>query len=154
MPRGMSAPSAVRKLAVGGLIDAALVDCSAMGESSRPSLSMAQELIAQLVDARGARWVQLIEPPRSWLVCVRAQMRWRDRKSTRLNSSHVAISYAVFCWKKKRTLCKATYKKTVSTTFSSKVSFNLYYIIEFIERIACISCTIDPVNDPHSHIYT
>src|SRR5690625_5669260 len=24
-----------------------------------------------------------------------------DRKSTRLNSSHVAISYAVFCWKKK-----------------------------------------------------
>src|SRR5690625_5376988 len=25
-----------------------------------------------------------------------------DRKSTRLNSSHVAISYAVFCWKKKR----------------------------------------------------
>src|SRR5690625_6846106 len=26
----------------------------------------------------------------------------RDRKSTRLNSSHVAISYAVFCLKKKR----------------------------------------------------
>src|SRR5437660_9076537 len=25
----------------------------------------------------------------------------RDRKSTRLNSSHVAISYAVFCLKKK-----------------------------------------------------
>src|SRR5690554_7428023 len=27
-----------------------------------------------------------------------------DRKSTRLNSSHVRISYAVFCLKKKRTL--------------------------------------------------
>src|SRR5690625_5357082 len=27
----------------------------------------------------------------------------RDRKSTRLNSSHVAISYAVFCLKKKNT---------------------------------------------------
>src|SRR5690625_2737049 len=27
----------------------------------------------------------------------------KDRKSTRLNSSHVAISYAVFCLKKKRT---------------------------------------------------
>src|SRR5690554_7272374 len=26
---------------------------------------------------------------------------WRDRKSTRLNSSHVRISYAVFCLKKK-----------------------------------------------------
>src|SRR6266513_4628296 len=28
--------------------------------------------------------------------------RRRDRKSTRLNSSHVSISYAVFCLKKKR----------------------------------------------------
>src|SRR5690606_5887613 len=28
--------------------------------------------------------------------------RARDRKSTRLNSSHVKISYAVFCLKKKR----------------------------------------------------
>src|SRR5690625_5533077 len=27
-----------------------------------------------------------------------------DRKSTRLNSSHVAISYAVFCLKKKNTI--------------------------------------------------
>src|SRR5437870_10733743 len=27
----------------------------------------------------------------------------KDRKSTRLNSSHVAISYAVFCLKKKKT---------------------------------------------------
>src|SRR5690625_5581827 len=32
------------------------------------------------------------------LVCTFAN---RDRKSTRLNSSHVAISYAVFCLKKK-----------------------------------------------------
>src|SRR5439155_23028616 len=32
-----------------------------------------------------------------------ADRRWlRDRKSTRLNSSHVAISYAVFCLKKKK----------------------------------------------------
>src|SRR5207249_5025704 len=28
---------------------------------------------------------------------------WPDRKSTRLNSSHVSISYAVFCLKKKKT---------------------------------------------------
>src|SRR5699024_11301807 len=27
--------------------------------------------------------------------------RWLDRKSTRLNSSHVSTSYAVFCLKKK-----------------------------------------------------
>src|SRR5690625_5619181 len=31
-----------------------------------------------------------------------------DRKSTRLNSSHVANSYAVFCLKKKKTLEKCT----------------------------------------------
>src|ERR1039457_5112446 len=28
---------------------------------------------------------------------------WIDRKSTRLNSSHLVISYAVFCLKKKKT---------------------------------------------------
>src|SRR5690606_42025922 len=33
-----------------------------------------------------------------------------DRKSTRLNSSHVKISYAVFCLKKKKK--KPTYKTT------------------------------------------
>src|SRR5690625_6692600 len=30
------------------------------------------------------------------------QISQKDRKSTRLNSSHVAISYAVFCLKKKK----------------------------------------------------
>src|SRR5690625_5647545 len=34
---------------------------------------------------------------------VDAARRDPDRKSTRLNSSHVAISYAVFCLKKKKT---------------------------------------------------
>src|SRR5437870_9639177 len=33
---------------------------------------------------------------------LRAAALRRDRKSTRLNSSHVAISYAVFCLKKKK----------------------------------------------------
>src|SRR5207249_8351802 len=32
----------------------------------------------------------------------RPRLRSRDRKSTRLNSSHVSISYAVFCLKKKK----------------------------------------------------
>src|SRR3712207_7017863 len=32
----------------------------------------------------------------------------RDRKSTRLNSSHANISYAVFCLKKKKTTNKRT----------------------------------------------
>src|SRR5699024_11971838 len=33
---------------------------------------------------------------------VQAEVNERDRKSTRLNSSHVSISYAVFCLKKKK----------------------------------------------------
>src|SRR5207249_8207918 len=33
----------------------------------------------------------------------------RDRKSTRLNSSHVSISYAVFCLKKKKNTYKTAY---------------------------------------------
>src|SRR5690348_17919372 len=32
--------------------------------------------------------------------------RLRDRKSTRLNSSHPSISYAVFCLKKKKTILR------------------------------------------------
>src|SRR2546422_6966770 len=32
-----------------------------------------------------------------------------DRKSTRLNSSHGYISYAVFCLKKKKSMCMSSY---------------------------------------------
>src|SRR2546429_7217670 len=42
----------------------------------------------------------------------------RDRKSTRLNSSHGYISYAVFCLKKKnntRTMCKHIQHETSDT---------------------------------------
>src|SRR5690625_6863064 len=35
----------------------------------------------------------------------------KDRKSTRLNSSHVAISYAVFCLKKKTETNKKKYQR-------------------------------------------
>src|SRR6266571_4359328 len=36
----------------------------------------------------------------------------RDRKSTRLNSSHMSISYAVFCLKKKKTTLPQAQKET------------------------------------------
>src|SRR5690606_41089517 len=38
----------------------------------------------------------------------------RDRKSTRLNSSHVKISYAVFCLKKKKKCKKQTRRRKVT----------------------------------------
>src|SRR2546422_3843922 len=47
----------------------------------------------------------------------------RDRKSTRLNSSHGYISYAVFCLKKKKMKQRALYasrKKDTITTYHSR----------------------------------
>src|SRR5207249_9764335 len=52
--------------------------------------------IAALVATAGPRWLEAraFGLAAAWLSL--------DRKSTRLNSSHVSISYAVFCLKKKR----------------------------------------------------
>src|SRR5256885_16645467 len=36
--------------------------------------------------------------------CAKFPAHYADRKSTRLNSSHLVISYAVFCLKKKKTI--------------------------------------------------
>src|SRR3712207_8882496 len=48
--------------------------------------------------ARGGRDVACVDVD---VLRIRAFARPRDRKSTRLNSSHANISYAVFCLKKK-----------------------------------------------------
>src|SRR5690349_22202126 len=52
---------------------------------------------------------------------IRREGRPRDRKSTRLNSSHVEISYAVFCLKKKKKkeICRLT--KTIEGTSLSSI---------------------------------
>src|SRR5947207_4506273 len=54
---------------------------------------------------------RVVLTPRCW------RRRWQqcmaqDRKSTRLNSSHTVISYAVFCLKKKKTDKNEDRKKT------------------------------------------
>src|SRR5256885_11770440 len=46
--------------------------------------------------------VQRVPPPRARAARVSRPPAERDRKSTRLNSSHLVISYAVFCLKKKK----------------------------------------------------
>src|SRR5437870_9699901 len=56
--------------------------------STTAALALGDALAVALLDARGFDEQDF----------ARAQ----DRKSTRLNSSHVAISYAVFCLKKKK----------------------------------------------------
>src|SRR5438309_11631633 len=47
---------------------------------------------------RSTDWIEFLQQTEE----IRSS-RSRDRKSTRLNSSHSSISYAVFCLKKKRT---------------------------------------------------
>src|SRR2546427_9609706 len=58
------------------------------------------------------RWLVRVSAPGLWHQATRpldgvfvrlAVCAQRDRKSTRLNSSHSQISYAVFCLKKKKT---------------------------------------------------
>src|SRR2546426_3225107 len=46
----------------------------------------------------------------------------RDRKSTRLNSSHLVISYAVFCLKKKKKKTLSTRRTAASTVAPSTTS--------------------------------
>src|SRR5438105_11167689 len=76
------------------------------------------------VPSRETRWICLNPPSkRRGVVAVLEKIRssccvqttalvQEDRKSTRLNSSHEWISYAVFCLKKK----KKTHRKTPDTT--------------------------------------
>src|SRR5690625_3571041 len=55
---------------------------------------------------RNSMNLQLLTKPQCHLCAAARQTmddeQQQDRKSTRLNSSHVAISYAVFCLKKKK----------------------------------------------------
>src|SRR5476649_3057870 len=52
--------------------------------------------------------------------CRRPRRGRRDRKSTRLNSSHTVISYAVFCLKKKKNKHKNVIKQKKQKTKQNK----------------------------------
>src|SRR5215813_3135744 len=54
--------------------------------------------------------------PRPCRTPPRTRWCWGDRKSTRLNSSHVRISYAVFCLKKKKKKAWQHSKKRILET--------------------------------------
>src|SRR5256885_11706250 len=53
---------------------------------------------------------------------VRGYFQRRDRKSTRLNSSHLVISYAVFCLKKKKKTTKPPNSYTTLATIATMIS--------------------------------
>src|SRR5690349_23171075 len=63
---------------------------------------------------------------------VPAALGLQDRKSTRLNSSHVEISYAVFCLKKKNITLLSTKTSTLSHILLQPQS--IYYKLLTISR--------------------
>src|SRR5688572_31822562 len=65
---------------------------------------------------------------------IRRSHHFGDRKSTRLNSSHSQISYAVFCLKKKIETITTRSHSTTSPTLLSRASLPLLY-----EADACIT---------------
>src|SRR3712207_8152371 len=77
----------------------------AQAAESTPRLAHASHHSAPREGRAGSRW--LADIPRSWRgnrnqrSDSASSQPLKDRKSTRLNSSHANISYAVFCLKKK-----------------------------------------------------
>src|SRR5205814_9467989 len=70
------------------------------GDRERPSVSV-QRFHGPLIAMLALRWARpLIREGASIDLALAAV--GEDRKSTRLNSSHLGISYAVFCLKKKK----------------------------------------------------
>src|SRR5690349_23524889 len=68
----------------------------------------------QIAVQRGNRpAVQLLQRHRTVDPSRRRHLLGIDRKSTRLNSSHVEISYAVFCLKKKKKIKERRLKNTI-----------------------------------------
>src|SRR5690625_6076644 len=65
-----------------------------LGTDHQRRLGLTHEDVGGGVDGLGVTGAQQLAEP--------AAQPGQDRKSTRLNSSHVAISYAVFCLKKKK----------------------------------------------------
>src|SRR5438309_3432730 len=70
--------------------------------------SPSRKLIASLTEGNMAKRILVLS------ASVGAD-RTRDRKSTRLNSSHSSISYAVFCLKKKKQKKQIKHKTTATT---------------------------------------
>src|SRR5690349_22552871 len=84
------------------------------------------------------RSVERDEPRLAWCqpLCLRRQLGI-DRKSTRLNSSHVEISYAVFCLKKKKKKKnkKATTNYCLNTLYCKNLSTHRYPMMFLVDHV-------------------
>src|SRR5690625_6524944 len=89
---------------IGGLVTGPM---TGIYSASKFALEGFSESLAQEAAHFGVH-VSIVEPGGYWtnlylkMGHTKQKVEYKDRKSTRLNSSHVAISYAVFCLKKKK----------------------------------------------------
>src|SRR5437773_7836999 len=86
-----------------------------LARRGEPFVTLSRAIVGQQISVKAAQsvWDKVClcagaVTPQSVLARKRSELRAcglseRDRKSTRLNSSHITISYAVFCLKKKKT---------------------------------------------------
>src|SRR2546430_5345008 len=87
-----------------------------------PEQPLPESRLAQTVE-RGRRQHEQHKHEHAHILSARFRQSGKDRKSTRLNSSHSQISYAVFCLKKKKTsrnACTYSYMATVALASSSR----------------------------------
>src|SRR5206468_1747617 len=84
-------------------------------------LFLGQTASRDVAEQKGVVCIQLFDGGRN-----------QDRKSTRLNSSHDQISYAVFCLKKK--------KKIHITHIKLTANIHINYYIYILCHLQCITC--------------
>src|SRR5256885_6585775 len=82
-------------------------------------------LFRSAVVAGSGHWL-MEERPAETVALIRTFLE--DRKSTRLNSSHLVISYAVFCLKKKKKIIKNK-TKSIHTTIATPIGEYSLYVI-------------------------
>src|SRR3712207_6874310 len=103
----------------GGGVRPPALSPGAASEEWRRAASVREILIVELLGGLGDVLISLqaIQAlarsyPKARLTVLTFSPGGEDRKSTRLNSSHANISYAVFCLKKKKSTTSITYHNT------------------------------------------
>src|SRR5690242_21288998 len=80
---------------------------------------------------RSQGFIKFSRPEDLTLQPVRLSALFEDRKSTRLNSSHMSISYAVFCLKKKKSNINHTSHRMSYTNLHPPTATNCPFLSTF-----------------------
>src|SRR5438874_2947967 len=97
----------------------ALAALAALASSGTVASPQAPAATALLADPAQCRIVRLSDIGWTDVTTTTAVL---DRKSTRLNSSHVEISYAVFCLKKKKKKRRKNNQQTRTTEYNDRAT--------------------------------